>query len=549
MKIVRLFLPALAGLLAVSWSARAQFATSVVSYNSGTGFAANFTNPAVALGKPAATTSVTPLAPAFSSSQLVSLGTNGSLTLQFNPPIVHFPSNPYGLDFQVYGNSFFINTGGGVTSGLIGGNNPGGTRVEVSADGSNWFTLNPALTPTVDSYYPTDGPGDPGIPVNPALTASDFNGKNLAGIRSLYAGSAGGGGFNLAWAQDTNGNPIDLSIARFVRLDVLTNKSEVDAVSEVRPTLPGFAEDFFTDPALDGWSVFGPTNLFHWNSTNQNLEVTWDSSQSNAYFFHPLGTTLSRDDDFQISFDIELFDILAGVNPDKPDAIEVAVGFLNYADATGAFVRGAPAYPVASPDPKNLVEFDYFPYFVDPFAGPIEPSISPTMVSSAYQFDGAFGDFFTFTNNSKYTVHMSYTAVNQTLTTTVTPAGQTNALIVASSTLSGTNDFRADTFSITSYTDIGDPYDSLLAHGTIDNVIVTLPPPPIQKLAGSVTNNTWQAQFASRSNWVYTLQRTADFNSWTPASAPITATGTNLTLQDTNSPTDKAFYRVSAARP
>src|SRR5581483_6976290 len=171
------------------------------------------------------------------------------------------------------------------------------------------------------------------------------------------------------------------------------------------------------------------------------------------------------------------------------------------------------------------------------------------MVSSAYQFDGAFGDFFTFTNNSKYTVHMSYTAVNQTLTTTVTPAGQTNALIVASSTLSGTNDFRADTFSITSYTDIGDPYDSLLAHGTIDNVIVTLPPPPIQKLAGSVTNNTWQAQFASRSNWVYTLQRTADFNSWTPASAPITATGTNLTLQDTNSPTDKAFYRVSAARP
>ena len=38
-------------------------------------------------------------------------------------------------------------------------------------------------------------------------------------------------------------------------------------------------EDFSTDPMQNGWQVFGDTNLFTWDSTNQNLAVTWDSTQ------------------------------------------------------------------------------------------------------------------------------------------------------------------------------------------------------------------------------------------------------------------------------
>ena len=38
--------------------------------------------------------------------------------------------------------------------------------------------------------------------MNPALTAADFAGQDLAGIRALYNGSAGGAGFSLAWAID-----------------------------------------------------------------------------------------------------------------------------------------------------------------------------------------------------------------------------------------------------------------------------------------------------------------------------------------------------------
>src|SRR5579862_9805620 len=173
-------------------------------------------------------------------------------------------------------------------------------------------------------------------------------------------------------------------------------------------------ENFTADPAADGWKIFGDASLLQWDSTNQNLAVTWDSSRPNSYFYHPLGTLLGRNDDFQMSFDLQIHDIAAGVNTNKPDAIEVALGFMNFAQATNNIVRASPTFPPGPPDPQNMVEFDYFPYFVDPDFGPSNPSIAPTFISSDYAFDGAFGDYFTFTNGVSYHVQSVYTSSNQT---------------------------------------------------------------------------------------------------------------------------------------
>jgi hypothetical protein len=83
----------------------------------------------------------------------------------------------------------------------------------------------------------------------------------------------------------------------------------------------------------------------------------------------------------------------------------------------------------------------------------------------------------------------------------------------------------------------------------LGNFVVTLPPPPVQNLTGNFTNSVWRAQFLSRSNWIYALERTADFQSWTNI-LPVTAgNATNLFLQDANPPAGKAFYRINAQRP
>ena len=100
----------------------------------------------------------------------------------------------------------------------------------------------------------------------------------------------------------------------------------LSVLSVARATV--IAENFSTNPFSNGWRIFGDTNLFHWNSTNQNLAVTWDSTQPNSYFHHPLGTILTRNDNFSIAFDLQLNDVTV-----SSYGMEISAGFLNFSSA------------------------------------------------------------------------------------------------------------------------------------------------------------------------------------------------------------------------
>ena len=294
-------------------------------------------------------------------------------------------------------------------------------------------------------------------------------------------------------------------------------------------------EDFSTNPLQNGWSIFGDTNLFQWDSTNHDLAVTWDSSQSNSYFYHPLGTILTRNDDFSLAFDLELNNAQA-----SGYGFELAIGFLNLAEATSTnFNRSTGAN---SPD---LVEFTYFPDVG--YGSTIWPIMADT--NSLFNWNSP-SDYAIYAPmpGDWYHIVMTYTVSNQTLVTTMTNFEQTSGITVVDPLATDFTDFRVDTISINSYQDDG-LGDSIFAQGTVDNFVVTLPPPPVQNFTCSFTNSIWQTQFLSQSNWLYTLQRTADFQSWANVSPATPGNATNLFLQDTGPPTDKAFYRISAQRP
>jgi len=301
-------------------------------------------------------------------------------------------------------------------------------------------------------------------------------------------------------------------------------------------------EDFSSDPAGHGWQTFGNTNLFSWDSAKQELDVTWDSSQTNSYFFHRLGTILARDDDFSIAFDLRLKDITPGINTNKAGPFELAVGLLNISQATSSsFRRGT------GTDSPNLVEFDYFP---DTGFG---ATIWPTFIStnSSFNYNGpndytalalAVGDTFH--------VVMNYTASNATLVTSMTRNGAAFGPINPIILSTNFTDFRVDTFAISSYSDSGDDFDSLLAHGAVDNLVVATPPPPVTDMTGGfVSPGVWQTRFTSRSNWVYTLERTIDLQTWATASVSTNGNGATLSLQDTQATQNNGFYRVLARRP
>ena len=244
-------------------------------------------------------TTVNPASPAWGPGRLVSLvsATNdavgGSITVEFDHPVADDPRNPFGLDFIVFGNA--MQTIGG-NAWFDGVSDPAAVRfatdavvaerglVEVSADGAKWFAFTNG--PFADGFAPTmshrydpenpdrglfDGaavtnewwgaPTDATRPVDPALSAKDFQGRTLADYARLYDGSAGGTGFDIS-AFDLPRDALGRKFIRFVRIATLEpgDDTEVDAVSDVAPA-PSFRNWVDANIAFEDRPGFGKDTI------------------------------------------------------------------------------------------------------------------------------------------------------------------------------------------------------------------------------------------------------------------------------------------------
>jgi hypothetical protein len=298
------------------------------------------------------------------------------------------------------------------------------------------------------------------------------------------------------------------------------------------------SEDFSTDPFQNGWKAFGNTNLFHWDALNHNLAVTWDSSQSNSYFYHGLGTTLHKTDAFSVDFDIQLSSL------QWTNAFQIAVGLLNISSATD------PGFSRALGTSPDIFEFNYFPD--DGFG---DPNIAASMTDGTSDIS-SYPDFYfiydTLPMNLGTTYHVTlfHGGGDGFLTAVV----KTNGVVYTTMPLfysAAIGEFQLDSVSISSYSGAGqDPQfaGSILAQGTVDNLVVT-GPPVVRNFAGALTNGVWQTQFTTYDNFHYALQRSTNMVTWTDVTAPVQGTGGTLTLSDTNAMTDNAYYRVRASQP
>ena len=317
-------------------------------------------------------------------------------------------------------------------------------------------------------------------------------------------------------------------------------------------------ENFSTDPLQSGWKIHGNTNSFVWNANSNNLAVTWDSRRTNSYFYRPLGTILTRDDDYSISFDLNLSDIAAGIEPFKTGPLQIALGFVKFSVVSDtSFGRGI--YGSA----PNIAEFNYYADgFYDFGEFGIFSSSSatfPSFISGVDSFDYCPANISAFNNvlptNQTVQISLVFTASNQTavlnITADGTPVGSLPALVLDAAHGFKTNDnFYADTFSISSYSSFGDYYDSVLAHGTVSNLVVTVPPPPVQNLAIDFSDGQWRANFICQNKWLYALESSTNLINWTQIdSQNSTNANVPMTLTDTNAPGSKAFYRIRADRP
>ncbi|QOV88616.1 hypothetical protein IPV69_20595 [Humisphaera borealis] len=230
------------------------FATSVVST---TGFPVTpglYTDPSAVLGKPTtmyhdalngidyrSSVVAAPFGTATdqATSIVTTLNAGQSIVVTFDHDVENDTKNPFGVDFIVFGNSFFTGSAAVTPTSdmgqisILAGVNSEAVTVEVAQSlAGPWYSYS---TRTGDGLFPTqaytwDGANnawgaesDFTKPVDPSLGDASFVGKTAAEAIALYNGSGGGAGFDLtdsgfAWI-------------RYIRLS--GDGGDVDAIADV----------------------------------------------------------------------------------------------------------------------------------------------------------------------------------------------------------------------------------------------------------------------------------------------------------------------------
>jgi hypothetical protein len=183
------------------------------------------------------------------------INTGGELTVQMGHKIYANTSHPYGVDFIVYGNSFFDGLSGPLGGGFINDktdlsaviltdNASFGHQavIAVSQDGANWVTLTNEPVVYPDEAYRwddtnsawTDERMNPTKPLNPSIYASNFDGPTVAGVLDQFVGAAGGSGFSLRGTG--------LPWIQYVQIETATDDyAVIDAIAAVNPVVVGDA--------------------------------------------------------------------------------------------------------------------------------------------------------------------------------------------------------------------------------------------------------------------------------------------------------------------
>ena len=220
------------------------WADRVVNYTQGEnpGPDPGYTIADTALGPPSMLSGgflVTPFSSAFTADEIVSIGSGGELTVEFDEPVVDDPNNPFGIDLLVFGNSFFrTNDFNFDQDTTVTGIASEGGEIQVSQDGIEFVTVPNVIA---DGFFPTNAyadtddffggpmqvPADFTKPVDPNF---DPTGLGAAATLAGYDGSGGGAGVDIA--------TVGFSSIRFVKVVNpigSTATPEIDAFADVTP--------------------------------------------------------------------------------------------------------------------------------------------------------------------------------------------------------------------------------------------------------------------------------------------------------------------------
>lgn len=263
---------------------------------------------------------------------IITLNTGSAIIARFDHPVTDDPAHPYGIDFEVFGNTFYSANGFGDAANLntvtMGGGSfaepmkvsvsPGytGQPGEDAADPTTWPWYRYDGGPYADSDFPTqayrwdrataqwtDELLDFTKPVNPAVQARiSAGGLAAADGIDLYAGSGGGTSFDLKESG--------FAAVQYVKIEGLTGNAggEVDACSAVRSMTVGDA------------LTIAPANL-----TNNTAELFFQKPGAESQTVAALNFTAVSDFALVATAPLNNPEELTGVSGNVLNAVQLAV--------------------------------------------------------------------------------------------------------------------------------------------------------------------------------------------------------------------------------
>jgi hypothetical protein len=233
--------------LGVVIPAAAQYGAEVVSYDAGTTPVSGYTNPSTAIGEPERFTGegvfpsiVTPFSPPFLTSEIVSIGESGHITIKLS----HFAIPQTGLEIGVFENAGLeMDFANGTATDPVSTFGQDSAFVEVSSNGMNWRSLGTVLfnrptngyTDLTDPFSSTPGsaladfqqPFEADLSEFAGLPYSDPSGND---VLEVLAGSGGGTWLDISSAGLTRVGYIRFSVVDDLNAGIGQN-FELDAVS------------------------------------------------------------------------------------------------------------------------------------------------------------------------------------------------------------------------------------------------------------------------------------------------------------------------------
>ena len=354
--------------------ADSDFATEVVAHSADLDGSGIYNDPQAVLGQPATWNSdvhaVSMVAPAWDKDEngnpiITTIGADSYIVVKFDHHVEDDPDNPFGVDFLVFGNSYYTGPDSVTeTTDMESFYLSGGTFTEplliaVSQDGVNWYEYTNG--PYGDTGYPTQARAwdrkthiwgdllDFTKPVNPAdypftNTVPHSDGKYYIAdiIDYSFKGSAGGTGFDLAESG--------LKWIQYVKIygDDSHADGEIDAISDVAPfydlnltvVMPADSGSLKVSPAPPTYTVHSETDLsdgaYTYNYKKDTVVTVtavpntgWQCAWSGPVNGTGSTVTVNMDSakDVTVSFSVTTQQDLSGVG------IDVAAGRLTDTDA------------------------------------------------------------------------------------------------------------------------------------------------------------------------------------------------------------------------